>query len=58
MNETVYLLHKEVIHGPVVIGASEDLHVLVLPLSRFHSNAADLNAAPPLYLGRWLLALF
>lgn len=53
----LYLLHEEVVHAPVVVGAGEDLQRVVLPLSRFQSHVADLNAAPSLHLGRRLLVL-
>lgn len=53
----LYLLHEEVVHAPVVVGASEDLQRVVLPLGRLQSRAADLHAAPTLHLGRRLLVL-
>lgn len=50
-----YLLHEEVVHAPVVVGAGEDLQCIVLPLGGLQSHAADLDAAPPFHLGRWFL---
>lgn len=50
-----YLLHEEVIHAPVVVGAGEDLQCVILPLGGLQRHAADLDAAPPLHLGRRLL---
>jgi len=52
-----YLLHEEVVHAPVVVGAGEDLQRVVLPLGGLQSRAADLHAAPPLHLGRRLFVL-
>lgn len=52
-----HLLHEEVVHAPVVIGAGEDLQGVVLPLSWLQSGAADLHTAPPLHLGRRLFVL-
>lgn len=53
----LHLLHEEVVHAPVVVGAGEDLQRVVLPLSRFQSHAGDLNTAPSLHLRRRLLVL-
>lgn len=50
-----YLLHEEVVHAPVVVGAGDDLQCVALPLGGLQGHAADLDAAPPLHLGRRFL---
>lgn len=56
-NTASYLLHEEVVHAPVVVGAGDDLQRVALPLGGLQGHAADLDAAPPLHLGRRLLVL-